>query len=139
MISPPAYFADSTNSLHVSERAGVKAEYLLGLLNSKLIQWRFKLTSTNNNVGTNELESLPFPTVSPMIADSSVRHDGMVALVNQLLAAKKQEAVASSHAKELASRKCAALDRQIDTLVYELYGLTADEIALVEGHAASGF
>jgi hypothetical protein len=29
--------------------------------------------------------------------------------------------------------KCAALDRQIDKLVYELYGLTEAEIAIVEG------
>jgi type II restriction/modification system DNA methylase subunit YeeA len=29
--------------------------------------------------------------------------------------------------------KCAALDRQIDALVYELYGLTDDEIKNVEG------
>ncbi len=28
--------------------------------------------------------------------------------------------------------KCAALDRQIDELVYELYELTDDEIAIVE-------
>ena len=31
---------------------------------------------------------------------------------------------------------CAALDRQTDALVYELYGLTADEIKIVEGSAA---
>jgi hypothetical protein len=29
--------------------------------------------------------------------------------------------------------KCATLDRQIDRLVYELYDLTAEEIAIVEG------
>ena len=28
---------------------------------------------------------------------------------------------------------CEATDRQIDALVYELYGLTAEEIAVVEG------
>jgi hypothetical protein len=28
--------------------------------------------------------------------------------------------------------KCAALDRQIDALVYELYELTPEEIAIVE-------
>ena len=28
--------------------------------------------------------------------------------------------------------KCAALDRQIDQLVYELYGLSGEEIRLVE-------
>ncbi len=37
--------------------------YLLGLLNSKLFQWRFKLTGTNNNVGTNELEALPIKEI----------------------------------------------------------------------------
>jgi hypothetical protein len=30
-------------------------------------------------------------------------------------------------------RQIEATDRQIDALVYELYGLTEDEIALVEG------
>ena len=29
--------------------------------------------------------------------------------------------------------KCASLDRQIDRLVYELYGLTEEEIKIVEG------
>jgi adenine-specific DNA-methyltransferase len=33
-------------------------------------------------------------------------------------------------------RRCDTLDRQIDALVYELYGLTDDEIALVEGVGA---
>jgi hypothetical protein len=32
----------------------------------------------------------------------------------------------------LYERKCAAQDRQIDELVYELYGLTPEEVALVE-------
>jgi hypothetical protein len=31
--------------------------------------------------------------------------------------------------------KCAPLDRQIDALVYDLYGLTEDEIKIVEGAA----
>jgi hypothetical protein len=29
--------------------------------------------------------------------------------------------------------KCATLDRQIDSLVYEFYGLAEDEIKIVEG------
>ena len=31
--------------------------------------------------------------------------------------------------------KCASLDRQIDNLVYELYDLTPEEIAIVEGQS----
>ena len=35
-------------------------------------------------------------------------------------------------AKNYYERNCAALDREIDRLVYDLYGLTEDEIRIVE-------
>jgi hypothetical protein len=38
--------------------------------------------------------------------------------------------------KEFYGNKCADLFRQIDALVYELYGLTEDEIRIVEGETA---
>lgn len=126
IVLPPAYLADSTNSILTTKDSEVTLEYLTGILNSALMQWRFKLTSTNNNVGTNELESLPIA-----IADK-VRHDRMVQLVTQLLAAKQQVGKASGQAKEVALRKCEALDRQIDGLTYELYGVTEAEQRLVE-------
>ena len=37
-----------------------------------------------------------------------------------------------AHARTVLERQIAATDRQIDQLVYQLYGLTDDEIALVE-------
>ena len=71
IIEGGAWFADSTNSIGPTDGAILSLEYLLGLLNSNLIQWRFKITSTNNNVGTNELEALPisFP-ISQLKAES---------------------------------------------------------------------
>ena len=36
-------------------------DYLLGLLNSKLLEWRFRLTSSNNNINLYEINSLPVP------------------------------------------------------------------------------
>lgn len=51
--------------------------------------------------------------------------------------AKGKELVADFHANEkfhlLPAYRCDSLDRQIDALVYDLYGLTADEIKIVEG------
>ena len=35
--------------------------------------------------------------------------------------------------KEMIQRQIAATDKEIDRLVYDLYGLTPDEIAIVEG------
>ncbi|MCX6841716.1 MAG: hypothetical protein NTX53_05490 [candidate division WOR-3 bacterium] len=50
---------------------------------------------------------------------------------------KKQQARApkkqSPGAKQLLDQKLAITDRQIDALVYELYGLTEEEIRIVEG------
>ena len=65
-------FADSTNSIDVQPSCTYAREYLLAVLNSKIIQWRFKLTSTNNNVGTNELEAIPFRSIDT----SSPRRSG---------------------------------------------------------------
>ncbi len=37
------------------------------------------------------------------------------------------------HQKDLIQRQIHAADRQIDKLVHELYGLSAEEIGIVEG------
>ena len=57
----------------------------------------------------------------------------MVALVEQMLALHKRLAGARTPTqKELLQRRIEATDRQIDRLVYELYGLTEEEIKIVE-------
>ncbi|MBM3189596.1 MAG: hypothetical protein FJZ90_12835 [Chloroflexi bacterium] len=58
----------------------------------------------------------------------------MIALVERMLALHKELAAARTpHDKTLLQRQIEATDRQIDALVYELYDLTAEEIALVQG------
>ncbi len=58
----------------------------------------------------------------------------MVALVERMLALHKKLAAATIPAdKQLYQRQIEATDRQIDALVYELYGLTEGEIGVVEG------
>jgi adenine-specific DNA-methyltransferase len=53
-----------------------------------------------------------------------------------MLEAKKQLASARTERdKTFYENKCATLDRQIDQLVYELYDVTPEEIAIVEGAA----
>ena len=62
------------------------------------------------------------------------RHDRIVALVEQILDLNRRLAAAKvSHEKEVLAGMIDATDRQIDRLVYELYGLTEEEIAVVEG------
>ena len=53
-------------------------------------------------------------------------------LVEQMLAAKaKLPAAKTDRDREFYTNKCAALDQEIDRLVYALYGLTDGEIKLV--------
>ena len=56
--------------------------------------------------------------------------DRIIELVDQMLAVR---ANLRKSASELGRRHIASLDGQIDKAVYELYGLTADEIQVVEG------
>jgi hypothetical protein len=58
----------------------------------------------------------------------------MVALEECMLELHQKLAAASIPAdKRLYERQIEATDRQIDALVYELYGLTEEEMAIVEG------
>ena len=58
----------------------------------------------------------------------------MVALVGQMLELRKRQAAASASDRELYQRQIGATDREIDRLVAsrELYGLTDDEIKIIE-------
>jgi flagellin-like hook-associated protein FlgL len=61
----------------------------------------------------------------------------MVKLVDSMLALHKQLASAKSQAQRAAiQRQIEATDAEIDRLVYGLYGLTKEEIAIVEGAKA---
>lgn len=82
------------------------------------------------------LSQLPIRTIDFADRHDRARHDKMVALVEQMLTLHRDLAVAkTAHDKILVERQIAATDKQIDRLVYELYGLTEEEIAVVEGGA----
>ncbi len=52
-----------------------------------------------------------------------------------MLTAKKQLQQAKTESdKNYLTRKCETFDKQIDELVYQLYGLTEEEIKIVEGN-----
>jgi len=58
-------------------------------------------------------------------------HDKLVSLVEKMLALHKQSA-RTPQEKEMVKREIESTDGQIDRLVYGLYGLTDEEIKIVE-------
>jgi hypothetical protein len=112
--------------------------YLLGLLNSRLMLLVF-----NNFIQTSgteqkmhlwdDLKNLPIYTIDFDNPDDKARHDRMVTLVTEMLKLHKHMSQAmTDQEKRLIMQEIESTDRQIDSLVYGLYGLTADEIDVVE-------
>jgi hypothetical protein len=70
----------------------------------------------------------------PIIIAASDNYDKIVKLVERMLDLHRRlSASKTGHEKTLLSRQIEATDKQIDALVYELYGLSEEEIAIVEG------
>jgi hypothetical protein len=113
--------------------------YVLGILNSRLISY---LYINSSSIATKddfrqttlaELRRLPVRTINFEDAADKARHDRIVSLVEQMLAAKVKHAKATTESeKNRLEIQIEALDRQIDEAVYELYGLTEEEIKIVE-------
>ena len=118
---------------------GCSPNYFLGLLNSKLATFQLKAVcppKLNNYIEFSARAITSFPVRAIDFSNSSdkARHDRMVELVEQMLAARKQLAGAQSDKdKDFYTNRSDSLDRQIDSLVYELYGLSPEEIKIVEG------
>jgi len=53
-------------------------------------------------------------------------------LVDQILAAKQQPPLSPFDKGELRDADTSALERQIDVMVYKLYGLTYEEVKIIE-------
>ncbi len=60
-VGPGVFLGDMTNFL---AELNLPVNYLLGLLNSRILNWRFKLTSTNNYISAAEVQALPIPRLS---------------------------------------------------------------------------
>ena len=135
------HFLDNVDVGGVTYKRGYEQHdlrYLLALLNSRLLGWYFPFVSAPFRGGwmsANKqfLSQLPFRSIDFSKSAEKACHDKMVSLVEQMLGAKKQLAAAQTDRdKDFFTNKCEAIDQKIDALVYELYGLTLEEIEIVE-------
>lgn len=118
----------------------LKDLYLLGLLNSKLGFAYFKETCAALE-GKNEvyyrfkrqyLQNFPVHNINFSDPAEKAAHDKMVSLVERMLELHRRSA-RTPQEKEMIQREIESTDGAIDALVYELYGLTGEEIEIVEG------
>ena len=90
------------------------AKYICGILNSKLIDWTFRVTSTNNHVNIYELNQLPIPDFN------SIHTSNILKSVDSIISAIKE--CLDSHSAII----------RLNFFVYKLYGLTYKEVKIIE-------
>lgn len=113
--------------------------FLLGVMNSKLFGIIIRAQSTDLRGGyikfsKQYIETAAFPVIDYTNPADVEKHDRMVSLVDRMLdLVPKRRSENNPQVAAQLDMQITATDRQIDRLVYELYGLTEEEIALVEG------
>ena len=114
-------------------------KYLLGLLNSRLLTMRFRTIGKLKGSGIyeyfwNSVSKMPIRRPDLKNASDRARHDRIVSLVEKMLMlTPKLRGTTSESEKAALQNAVTTTDAEIDRLVYELYGLTEEEIKIVEG------
>ena len=112
--------------------------FVLGLICSQLMRWYwrrcfFDEKPTFPKIKKAALLSLPVPPLAFRRGEDRHSHQQVVKSVTGILRLHKQLASARTPQEiRAAQREITSTDRQIDQLVYELYGLTDKEIRIVE-------
>ena len=123
-MSPEGRFAYSNNELYCNDKGfiltGDSLKYLCAILNSSLITWLMQKTALTTGMGLVQwkkfaVERLPIPKIS------AEEHSPFIALVDEIITAKSADPQADT----------SELEEEIDWLVYDLYGLTDEETAII--------
>lgn len=112
LIPPNMYCANSTNYIS-PHKNNIDIYYLLGILNSKCINFFFKQTSTNTNVTGKEIAKFPIPIASKEIQN-------FVSELSRTLMTKCEKKI------------CTDAEIKLDLVVSKLYDLTYDEVLIVD-------
>ena len=149
-LSDLGKFVLDTNNFYVEMTvffmAGTNLKYLLALLNSKVVFWYFDLICAESGVGTNRwkktyVDQIPIPNIPKeeqepfiLLVDTIINAKEKITKYNKYL--DSLNAVDKIEIKEAIEKLEAEVEvsmDEIDRLVYGLYGLSEDEVEIVEG------
>ena len=107
-------------------------KFLIAILNSNVIKFRLrykgKIQEDNFQVDKEPLLELP------LIVPTEAEQAHLSALVDQMITAQEQlNSAISDSDKKFLQQRIDIFDKQINTVIYSLYELTADEEKVVEG------
>lgn len=113
LINGNMYCANSTN--YIANDKNLNIKYLLGVLNSSLVNFFIKQTSTNTNITAKVLNSIPIAIPSAKMQEAIVR---VVDYIMQIKSLSSDIVIDQYVDNEVMARQ---FENVIDALVYELY------------------
>lgn len=115
----------------MKENCGYLIKYILALLNSTLLDWYFGfIGKTKGN--SREYFNKPLALIPIKSATQSQQQELANLATLMMDAVKRQQEAKSDQEKNICKMRIEAIDAQINAKVYALYGLTEDEVAIVE-------
>ena len=121
-------------TFYVIKPANIDLKYLTGILNSKLIAFwlknKGKMQGSNYQVDKEPLLNIPIVNTK----DEKVKSKLVKLVDNMIEINKKLVGENNPNTKEILERQVRALDGEIDKLVYGLYGLSDNEIRIIENN-----
>jgi type I restriction-modification system DNA methylase subunit len=128
------------NNMHVLVPRGDYPDirYVLGVINSKLMNWYYHTLNPEIGEVFAEVKKTNVDKLPILVPDASSKeqlklHDRIRSLAEEMAEiSKKAWSARTDQERTVSMRQIEATDRQIDKLVYDLYGLTQEEIAVVE-------
>ena len=128
-----AYAGVNLSILNLLPDSKYGLHFILGVLNSSLINYLFKHKFVDHRIKNIYIDSIPVRIINFSDPAEKAQHDKMVSLVERMLALQKS--LKSTHNPQEAdrlTREVESVDKSIDGLVYRLYGLSEEEIRIVE-------
>lgn len=151
MVQSPKFAYDTNNNIPDNTAyciTGANLKFLLAFLNSigvyKIFNFFYAGGGLEGEIKINRLEILPIPQITPQNENLA---NEIINLVDEILKANEKIKLYEKHMPTLSldekleakenidalNDKIKASDEKIDKLVFELYELTSDEIALITG------
>ena len=121
-----------SQSYNVIKTTRFNLKFLTALLNSNVI--KFWLRHKGKMQGDNfQVDKEPLLAI-PLVLVSAEEQAPLITLADQMLETQSRlQQALSDEDKKLLEQRVAIIDRQIDKAVYQLYGLTEEEVKIVEG------
>jgi hypothetical protein len=132
------YYFSNNVFVCIPHDTAIDLRFFLALLNSRLMTWYYRniqprVGKVFAEIKINLINDFPIPPMNLSDKKTKHRHNRLIDLAEQMLVAQaKLWGAISDSDRRLHEQRILILDREIDTIVFQLYGLDEGEIEVVE-------